>query len=112
MNPRTYYELDVLKDSTNQPLQPPPSYQELRKFRTNQIGVADTQGSASNASKVFIGDFRNLLYGVRTDLRIDVSDSAGSAFEQMEYLVRAFVRMDLAVLRENHFTRIKGIIPA
>jgi len=117
MAPRTFYTLDRLKAATtNQPLQPPQSFQELRKFRTNQIGVADVQGTATNCSKAFVGGFDNLCYGIRKNIKIEASASGGGsagsdAFARYEYLIRGVLRCDLSILRENHFSRIIGIKP-
>jgi len=112
MAPRTFYTLDRIKEgTTNAPLKPPQSYADLKKFVTNQIGVVDTQGTATNASKSFIGDFRNLLYGIRTALEVEFTKQGGTGtFAQCEALIRCRMRLDVAVLRENHFTKIYGII--
>ena len=112
MAPRTYYTIDRLKQgTTNDPLKGPESYQNLKKFVTNQIGVADTQGTATNASKAFVGDFRNILYGIRKSLEIEFTRQGGTGtFAQCEALIRCRMRLDVAVLRENHFTKIYGII--
>jgi HK97 family phage major capsid protein len=115
MAPRTYYTLDRLKEATtNAPLKPPASYEDLEKFVTNQVGITDTKGTATTCSKAFIGDFKNVCYGMRKQLTIETSRSGGGssgndAFAQMEVLIRAYLRCDLAILREDHFTRIEGI---
>jgi HK97 family phage major capsid protein len=117
MAPRTFYTLDRLKEATtNAPLKAPMSYENLRKFTTNQVGVADTKGTATNCSKAFVGDFSNLVYGIRKDIRVEASKSGGGSsgndvFSQLEVLIRVHLRMDLAVLREDHFTKIEGIKP-
>jgi len=117
MAPRTYFAYDRLKAATtNNRLEMPLSVQEIKDkgkvFHTNQIGVADTQGTATDASKVFVGDFKNILYGIRKNLEIEFTKSGGTGtFAQMEALIRCYMRLDVAVLRENHFARIIGIIP-
>lgn len=111
MAPRTFYTLDRLKEGTTlAPLPAPQSFVDLKKFVTNQIGVADTQGTATNCSKVFVGDFRNILYGIRTALQVDFTKEGGTdTFAKCEALIRCRIRLDLACLRENHFTKIHGI---
>jgi len=114
-SPRTFFTLDRLKESATvlQPLVPPPSFQELKKFKTNQIGNTDTQGTATNASKAFIGAYQNLLFGIRKNVEIEMTTSGGTGtFAKVEALIRTRMRFDVAVLRENHFTKIEGIIPA
>jgi len=110
-SPRTFYTLDRLKAATtNQPLIPPQSFQDLQKFSTNQIGNTDTKGTCSTCSKAFVGDFKNVLYGIRKSLEVEISKTAGQkTFAQCEALIRCRMRLDIAVLRENHFTRIEGL---
>jgi len=112
MAPRTFYTLDRLKEgSTNAPLAAPESYKALKAFKTNQIGVTDVQGTSSAASKAFLGDYRNILYGIRKQLEIEATRQGGTnTFAKCEMLIRCRMRLDVAVLRENHFTRIYGII--
>lgn len=109
--PRTFYTLDRLKAATtNQPLVPPQSFIDLNKFVTNQIGIADTQGTCTTASKSFIGDFKQILYGIRKNLEVEFTRQGGTkTFAKCQALIRCRMRMDVAVLRENHFTRIAGI---
>lgn len=116
MAPRTAGALDRLKEATtNAPLQPPPSFQALQKFSTNQIPINQTQGTSSVASSAFVGDYTNIVIGMRKQLTIDIAASgvgSGSVdvFSSVEALIRGYLRIDVAVLRENHFTWIKGIL--
>jgi len=118
MAPRTYFAYDRLKAATtNNRLEMPLSVQEIKDkgklFHTNQIGIADTQGTETDASKVFVGDFKNILYGIRKNLEIEFTKQGGTnTFAKCEALIRCRLRCDVAVLRENHFARIIGIIPA
>lgn len=109
--PRTFYTLDRLKEgTTNAPLPPPQSFADLRKFVTNQIPITDTQGTCTTASKAFIGDFKNVLYGIRKQLEVEITRQGGTkTFAKCEALIRCRMRLDVAILRENHFTRIAGI---
>jgi HK97 family phage major capsid protein len=113
--PRTFFTLDRLKEgTTNAPLRGPDSYENLKKLVTNQIPITDTKGSATTCSKAYVGDFSNLLFAIRKDVTVDASKAGGGssgndAFAQMEVLIRAFLRMDIAIIRENHFCKIEGI---
>lgn len=111
MAPRTYFTLDRLKEgTTNAPLPAPESFKSLKTFVTNQIGITDTVGTATTCSKVFIGDFSQLLFGIRKNVEIEITKTGGTkTFAKVECLIRARMRMDIAVLRENFFTRIAGI---
>ena len=116
MAPRTAGNLDRLKEGTTlAPLAPPPSFQALNKFSTNQIPITQTQGTSSVASSAFVGDYKNIVLGMRKQLTIDVAASgvgSGSVdvFSSVEALIRGYFRIDVAVLRENHFSWIKGIL--
>jgi HK97 family phage major capsid protein len=114
--PRTAGNLDRLKEGTTlAPLRPPPSFEALNKFQTNQISITQTQGTSAVASSAFVGDYKNIVLGMRKQLTIDVAASgvgSGSVdvFSSVEALIRGYLRIDVAVLRENHFTWIKGIL--
>jgi len=114
--PRTGGSLDRLKEATtNAPLQPPPSFQALTKFSTNQIPITQTQGTSHVASSAFVGDYKNIVLGMRKNLTIDIATSgvgsgAKDVFSTVEALIRGYLRIDVAVLREDHFTWIQGIL--
>jgi len=111
--PRTFGDIDKLKDTTNQPLQPPMSYRELEKYQTTQVPINQSQGTGTGASTAFVGDFSQLLVGVRTDLRIEVSrvasDGTNSAWEDLQVWIRAYLRADVQFAHPDHFCNIIGI---
>ncbi|MBA7595999.1 hypothetical protein ES703_02968 [subsurface metagenome] len=110
-SPRTFFTLDRLKAATtNQPLIPPQSFVDLKKFKTNQILNTDKQGTCTTASKAFIGDWKNVLYGIRKQLEVEITKQGGTkTFAKCEALIRCRMRLDVAILRENHFSKIEGI---
>ncbi|MBA7515154.1 hypothetical protein ES705_07201 [subsurface metagenome] len=111
-SPRTYGTLDRLKETTTaNPLTPPQSFQDLKKFSTNQVGITDKKGSSSIASKAYIGDFRQILLGVRSGLKIETARSGDSTFKKNQIRIRAISRIDIAIMNEAFFTTIEGIIP-
>lgn len=113
MNPREAGAIDLLVDANLNPLAPPQSWSKINKFSTNQIPIDLTHGTATNASTVIMGDYSNLIFGMRTNqLGIEFSRSAGTAFEKLQVLARVYLRADTAVIRPNHFVKIEGIIPA
>jgi HK97 family phage major capsid protein len=58
-------------DTTNQPLQVPPSVQAVPQFMTAQIPASFTQGtSTTNMSDVFVGDWTQLIIGQRLDFTV------------------------------------------
>jgi len=117
MNPRSYFQFDRLKAATtNQRLDKPLSVQKIfddgKMYHTNQVGIVDVQGTSADASKCYSGDFKQLVFGVLKGLRFEFTRSGGTGtFSQYEALLRAVVRMDIGILRSNHFSKIEGLIP-
>jgi len=117
MGPRSYFQYDRLKAATtNNRLEKPLSVQNIfdagKIYHTNQIGIVDVQGTAINASKVFTGDFKQIVFGILKGLRFEFTQTGGTGtFAQYEALIRAIIRMDIGILRDNHFTKIEGLIP-
>ena len=113
MAPRTAGNLDRLKEgTTNAPLMPPPSFQALQKFSTNQIPITQTQGSSTVASSAFVGDFKNIVLGMRRQLTIDVAASgvgSGSVdvFSSVEALIRGYLTPPASSLN-RHWRRPPG----
>ena len=84
-------------DSTGQPLQPPPSYQALEKYVTNQVAPLEA----------FVADWSQMMVGMRTNIQIEASreasDAAGSAFRSLRVLVRAYLRADVQLAHAGEF---------
>lgn len=109
-SPRTAFTIDRLKQGTTlEPLSGPESYQALKKFTTNQVGITDIKGSCTSASKAYIGDFTQVLVGLRSGLQIETSRSAGDSFKKVQLQIRAIMRLDSVLLRPSHFCVIEGI---
>jgi HK97 family phage major capsid protein len=104
--------IDGLKDSTEQPLQPSPWVSQLRRYHTTAL--APTAGAYSS----IIGDFSQMIFGVKGDgIRFEIlregsaADATGTtwnATSQMLCWIRAFARVDVAIVRESHFTKVTG----
>lgn len=115
MSPREYTEMDGWTDTLGQPLKPTKSYEDMRKFISNQIPTNMTKGAADDASIMIAGDFSQMLVGMRTNIAVKVSEDAadetGSAFTDMQVWIRAYLRADLVVARPPWFCVIDGVIP-
>ena len=98
-------------DTTGQPLNAPPSYNDLEKFSTSQIPV--NLGTGTDESEAFLGDFSKLMIGMRTNLTLEVSreasDSTNSAFEDMQVWVRIYLRADVQLAKPDQFVYMSGI---
>ncbi len=115
MNPRDSGTFNKLKDAQSQYLTPPPAIASMTRHVTNQI-PANLGGGGD--SEIFIGDFKQLLIGLRKTVTIEllnegtVIDSDGvthQAVQEMKLFLRAHLRADVALIRPTHFTRLKGV---
>jgi HK97 family phage major capsid protein len=108
---RTAKTLAKLKDTTGQPLRAPEALAAWPELVTNAIPVNLTIGTSTDCSEAYVGDFRELLVGVRTSFRLEVSRVAGSAFENLQIYVRAYLRADVQLAHPKAFTVVTGIRP-
>ncbi|MBX3029324.1 MAG: phage major capsid protein [Chloroflexi bacterium] len=90
-SPSTWGVLDRAEDDVFQPKRPPASWESLGRHVTTQVPD----------DLAFTGDWSKLLIGVRTDLVIEASreasHSGGSAFRNLQVVIRAYLRADIAV---------------
>jgi HK97 family phage major capsid protein len=108
MSPRSAGQLDRAKTGiTNDltPLTPPQSWAELTKFVTSQ--VLDTfSGTESDA---FVGQFNQLLVGMRSQIIVEANRQAGDSFSKLQVFIRAYMRVDAALARAGAFQIVTGI---
>ena len=109
MAPRTRYALAKLKDGNSQPLQAPEVVRAVPIRATTSMPVDETQGTASDASRIIAGDFADLLIGVRSSLRIEVLRERYADTLQFGFL--AHMRADVQVARPASFAQLVGITP-
>ena len=111
-SPRTAAQLRELKELTTGAYLPEPAFfSRLKRFSTNQIPNDLTHGTEDEASCAFLGDFSQFLFGIRQQLKVDVSREAGETFERNQFALRATLRFDSLALRPAHFAIVKGIKP-
>lgn len=77
---------------SGQPLLKPSALDGIRLFRTSAAGA-----------KAFLGDFTQLMIGMRTSFRVEVSRVAGDAFTNLQVWVRSYIRADVQVARPKAF---------
>ena len=109
MSPRTYAQYANLADGQSQPLARPTPITKIAFRQTSNIAVAETQGSATDASSVYVGGWPNLWIGVRLDPQIQVLRERYSDCYQFGFLASA--RVDVKVAQEGAFTRIIDLVP-
>lgn len=111
-NPRTKRTLaglvtGIADDKT--PLTPPADFTALRRLITTSIPSDLTWGSDDASSAAFVGGFENVYMGMRQRVRIDVSPHGSGVFNRLGLWVRAFARVDFAIVRPAQLVRITGI---
>ncbi len=65
MHPRTLFEYSDLLDGDNNPLVKPDIIKNIPFLDTTGIGITDTVGTSTNCSKIIMGDFSQLMIGIR-----------------------------------------------
>lgn len=109
MHPRTLRTYRKLKDSTGQPLRTPAPLDTLPMLATTSVPIAQTQGTSNDASTILLGDWRNLIIGVRQQLTIRVLDQTFAATREVGFM--ASLRADFGVAVPGSFARLIGIRP-
>jgi HK97 family phage major capsid protein len=107
--PRTSAEISKLKDTTDQPLQMPDVLRGIPRLVTSKVPVNETQGSANNASRIVLGNFADLMIGMRAELRLEVMRERYGEYFQYGFL--AWLRCDVQAAHPESFCQIVGIIP-
>jgi HK97 family phage major capsid protein len=114
MHPRTdrdFAKLVTTGDGADgQPLRRPDALTALRFATSTRVGIADVHGSATDASRIYLGGWGQLLYCMRTELQIMALREIKMA-SNLEVVFVGYLRADVAVLRTNHFAIVEGIIP-
>ena len=114
MAPRTYVEYKLLETATEEIPKPNP-FADIPLVETNQVGIADTQETSSNATKIFCGDYKKSVwagwrFGGPESLRFLVDRSTLAHFGKIR--IYAYVRMGLAhPYGTGVFGWVQGVIP-
>lgn len=107
--PRSNRAIAGLVDGQGQPLQPPPILANVPILATMGIPVNQTQGTSNVASSAFLGDFSQVLVGIRTQLQITVLNERFAEYGQVGFV--GWLRADVQVARPAALAKITGIKP-
>lgn len=107
--PRTLRTVGGFKDTTNQPLRRPFDLESARLLSTTQVPITQTQGTATNASSIYLGNWAQLMYGIRSELHIVVLHERFSDNHQIGFT--AWLRADVQLAHPEAFAIVKGITP-
>ena len=98
-HPKALNALALLRDvPTGSYLAPPPALAN--------IAMMDTTRCPDTA--LVLGDYSQVLMGVRTDLTITTSSEAGDSFQKHQVYIKAVMRADMALARP-FFERLEGL---
>ncbi len=109
MHPRTARSTYGFLDTTGQPLFTPPRIANVPILTTPAMPINETQGTATTASSILMGDFSNVYLGLRSDLTISVLNERYADSGQVGFVV--WMRADVVAARPAAIARIAGIIP-
>ncbi len=104
---RTATTFDGLVATDAQPLNPPPVITRLRRLWTTALPINLTQGTSNDTTESYVGDFSNLVIGVRAAISLRVLDQRYADTGEIALLLTA--RADIAVQRPTAFAVITGI---
>ena len=109
MAPRTLTKLAKLKDTLNQPMRRPDLISNLPFLATTGVPINQTHGSSNVASEIIVGDFTNLMIGLRHGLRIKVLQERYWADNGQIGFV-ADLRADVQLRHPQSFCEIVGVL--
>ena len=122
MHPRSWQALTKIKEDTGTSTKPllqasagsggqgvSGSIYGVPVFLSSQLSIAQTQGSATDASSVYVLQADQIVVSRHGPMRVEVDRSRYFEFDQSA--VRFVALMDVAVLHEAAVVQIQGIIP-
>jgi len=83
------------------------SYNDIPIFWSKHVSVAQTQGTASNASDIFFLDTSKVWIEVLTELKMEALANKSSQYEEFDI----FEDTVLVLANEKYVSRIAGVIP-
>jgi HK97 family phage major capsid protein len=104
MHPRDAGVLSKLKDGEGQPAVIPPGLKNMYFHTSTQI---PTNLGTGTDSLMLVGNFREALIVMRTQLRIEVLKELHA--DKLQYAFLAFLRADFAPEHDESFAKITGI---
>jgi len=98
-NPAVTRDLRGLLDSNNLWLKAPPGVEDLKVLSSNQVLLANA----------FVADWKQIIVGVRNNVRIEVSTEAGTSFAAHQLWIKVTWRGDANMEHQDHAVRLLGI---
>ena len=99
ITPDTKNTLSKIKDSAGNYLTVPKGVSELSRFITRQLSNAEA----------CVGDFSQVLFGIRSDIAIEISTEGGDAWKKDQVEIKIRWRGDSQLAQAKHLVRLLGI---
>lgn len=109
LHPRDLETFALLKDTTGQPLRPPAALDGLPMLSSSQLSTARTQGTSTDASNAYVGDFSQVIIGVRPSLQLRFQVLQERFSDNLQVGLLAWLRADVALAHPEHLTKIVGL---
>ncbi len=106
---RTAKTFASLTATDGQPLNPPVFLSGLRQLVSNQLPNTLTQGSNSDNSEIYVGDFSQLLIGVRPSIGVQVQRLTERFADNMQIGLLAYLRADIQLMHPQAFVVVTGV---
>ena len=91
--------LSKIKDSAGNYLTVPAGITELKRFVTRQLSNAEA----------CVGDFSQVMFGVRSDVTIEISTEGGDAWKTDTVEIKVRWRGDSQLAQAKHLVKLTGI---
>jgi HK97 family phage major capsid protein len=109
MAPRTLIKSALLKDTLTQPMRKPDILANVPFLATTSVPINQTHGTSNVASEAIVGDFRQLMFGLRTSLRVQLLQERFLG-DNMQLGFLADLRVDVALRHPQSFCEVVGIL--
>lgn len=106
MNPATVARLDSISMASLQ--ERPEVLRNIARYHTNKL--TKTGGMGEDESTLLIGDFSNLVFGIRAGAQVEISATEGDAFKKHQVSIKITWRGDVGVLQPSSFAKVTGIL--
>lgn len=106
---RTAQGFSKLKDTTSQPLARPPMLASITEYSSNQIPITLTAGTSTDTSEVYVGQWDELLIGVRPQIGVRFVREASA--DTLQWKITAYLRADVQLRHPAAFAVATGIRP-
>jgi HK97 family phage major capsid protein len=108
--PRTGHGFGKLLDGNDNPLQVPELVASRAKLDSTQVPINLTEGTSTDCSEIYCGQFDELLIGMRTEFQLEVLRERYAA-DNFDVGFLAHLRADIQLGHAKAFAVITGVRP-